>query len=231
MRPRCARIWRDLLKLEQIGRHDNFFDLGGHSLLAARMMARIREDFDHSLPLSGLFPSPSIAQLAAAIATRRPSGALVVSLKPGEPGITPVWLIHPGGGTVFCYRQLAERFPSERPMHAIQSPEVAGMDTAGLDLDALQSELFADFAGQSRECDSARSEHRRDRADADGGRGSGASAALISRRILVISSRRMSDTFAGQAKSAEANQVPVSRAFDQHAPASTAAFRGVRRVW
>jgi hypothetical protein len=40
----------------------------------------------------------------------------------------------------------------------------------------------------------------------------------------------MSASFAGQAKTAEANRVSLAQAFDQYAPASISAFRGVRRL-
>jgi thioesterase domain-containing protein/acyl carrier protein len=140
-----ARIWRELLKLERVGRHDNFFELGGHSLLAVRMTARIREAFGQALPLSQLFQSPSVAQLAAAINVRQAAGELVVPMNTGKPGNVPIWLIHPGGGTVFCYRQLVEHFPSEHPVYAIQSPEIAGLDASGLNFDGLCQRYMAEI--------------------------------------------------------------------------------------
>src|SRR5205823_14702032 len=37
-----AQVWREVLKLDNICIHDNFFEIGGHSLLATRVVARLR---------------------------------------------------------------------------------------------------------------------------------------------------------------------------------------------
>jgi nonribosomal peptide synthetase DhbF len=62
-----VEIWQDLLKLERIGIHDNFFALGGHSLLATRVMARLRERVKLELPLRALFRAPTVGALGERI--------------------------------------------------------------------------------------------------------------------------------------------------------------------
>ena len=59
-----ARIWQKLLRVERVGRNDNFFDLGGHSLLAMQVIARMREDLGMELSPNVLFDNQTIARLA-----------------------------------------------------------------------------------------------------------------------------------------------------------------------
>jgi len=66
-----AEIWGEVLKLEKIGVHDNFFDLGGHSLLATQVISRVRTAFQTDVALRTLFEMPTVAKLANAIVTEQ----------------------------------------------------------------------------------------------------------------------------------------------------------------
>ena len=63
-----AEIWADLLRLEPVGTHDNYFHLGGTSLLAVDLFAQIERRLGRKLPLTSLIEAPTIEQLARLVA-------------------------------------------------------------------------------------------------------------------------------------------------------------------
>jgi len=65
-----AGIVADLLKLEHVGVHDNFFLLGGHSLLGTQLVLRARDTFGAEVTLRDLFQAQTVAKLAAKIEQR-----------------------------------------------------------------------------------------------------------------------------------------------------------------
>lgn len=70
-----AGIWAELLDVDAVGRHDDFFALGGHSLLATRLASRVRDAWDVDLPLRVVFESSRLDRLARAIDESAPSAA------------------------------------------------------------------------------------------------------------------------------------------------------------
>jgi acyl carrier protein len=65
-----ARVWRNVVGLDQVGVNDSFFELGGHSLLAVQVVARVREALGVDVPLQAFFESPTVAGLATAMVER-----------------------------------------------------------------------------------------------------------------------------------------------------------------
>ncbi|KAB0596434.1 non-ribosomal peptide synthetase [Cupriavidus gilardii] len=62
-----AQVWQEVLGVEQVGIHDNFFDLGGHSLLVTRLAALVNARLSAAVPLRVYFESSTLAEMAASI--------------------------------------------------------------------------------------------------------------------------------------------------------------------
>ncbi|MBG9744209.1 non-ribosomal peptide synthetase, partial [Paenibacillus alvei] len=64
---KLAQLWQEVLGLERVGIHDNFFDIGGHSLRAMTLISRVNKEMSVSLPLRNVFFYPTVEEMAQAI--------------------------------------------------------------------------------------------------------------------------------------------------------------------
>lgn len=72
-----GRIWAEVLNLDDVGTHDNFFDLGGHSLAATQVISRVLKKFQLEIPLQALFQSPTVAEMATVVAEHQATKLVV----------------------------------------------------------------------------------------------------------------------------------------------------------
>ncbi|HEY0607528.1 MAG TPA: amino acid adenylation domain-containing protein [Herpetosiphonaceae bacterium] len=119
---RMAQLWEAVLARQPIGVTDNFFELGGHSLLSVRLLTMIQQEFHVSLPLMTLFQAPTIERLVAVLHHDRSSQSWspLVPLQPAGDQ-RPFFCIHPVGGAVLCYVELARHLGTSRPIYGLQA--------------------------------------------------------------------------------------------------------------
>jgi thioesterase domain-containing protein/acyl carrier protein len=136
-----SQIWKNVLRREQIGLRDNFFDLGGHSLLAVQLIDQIERQVGQQIPLSIFFQRPTVEQLAAALRQRgeKVSEPSLVSLQP-DGSRPPLFLVHSASGNAMSYVALARRLGREQPVYGLQSK--------GLDPDRKPTARLEDMASE-----------------------------------------------------------------------------------
>ncbi|MFQ3632501.1 amino acid adenylation domain-containing protein [Roseiflexus sp.] len=136
-------IWQDVLATEPVGIHDNFFELGGHSLSAVRLATHIERRLGRRIDLATLFRFPTVEQLAHEL--RRESGAAsaaLVLLHNGD-AQPPFFWIHPSGGSVHWYVELARHMPTRRPFYGIQARGIDGKEPLHTSIEAMAT-YYAD---------------------------------------------------------------------------------------
>ncbi|HEX7241350.1 MAG TPA: thioesterase domain-containing protein, partial [Longimicrobiaceae bacterium] len=129
-----ARIWAGVLGVERVGVRDDFFELGGQSILATRLLARVRAELDADVTVAALLAGATVEEMARAVAGRRsPVRPPLVALQ-SFGGRAPLFLAHPAGGHVVCYRALAVHLAPEQPVYALQPRGVDGGEAPLADL-------------------------------------------------------------------------------------------------
>jgi len=120
-----ADLWREVLGVDRVGAGDDFFALGGHSLLAVKLATRIRQRFGRELALAELFRSRTLRTLAAALEREAPGAAASPLVAIHAAGTRPpIFCVHPAGGTVFRYSDLARELGADQPFYGLQAQGV-----------------------------------------------------------------------------------------------------------
>jgi acyl carrier protein len=66
-----AAVWQDVLGIDNVGVHDNFFDLGGHSLLVVQVNSKLRKELNRDISLVEMFKYPSVSALATFLSRKQ----------------------------------------------------------------------------------------------------------------------------------------------------------------
>ncbi|MFF7627627.1 amino acid adenylation domain-containing protein [Streptomyces cyaneofuscatus] len=119
-----AEVWAEVLNLEQVGIHDDFFLLGGHSLLILRAIALLRERHGLELTVRAFVEHHTLDAIAAA-AERGDYGdtsrtALMWLRAEGDRA--PLFCVHPGGGSAHWYQRLLPHLAPDLPVAALEWP-------------------------------------------------------------------------------------------------------------
>jgi len=127
MEVQLTALWQQVLEVQAIGVHDNFFDLGGNSLKAAQLFFQLETVFGKQLPLATLFQAPTIAELADILtrANWMPPWQSLVAIQPSG-SATPIFMVPGVGGNVLVFAKLAKLMGSEQPIYGLQARGLDG---------------------------------------------------------------------------------------------------------
>ena len=171
-----ADCWSEMLEIDHVGVNQNFFELGGSSLQAAMLTARLTGDLGVRVPTSLLFDLADIGSMANRLAQLHPdeiesrfgtesvygrshrddaSGrdvsrehSLIAVLK-SQGDRNPIFMVHPPGGIVICYRELAHAIGRDQPLLAIRSRGLHGNETLPESMETMASD-YIDAIRQTR---------------------------------------------------------------------------------
>ena len=128
-----AGIWAEVLGVDEVGVHDDFFDLGGHSLLATQVISRVNAVFGTEVLLRALFEAPTVAGLAGRAA-----------LAAGTGGAEPLGPVPRSGRVPLSFAQqrlwFLDRLVPGNPFYNLPAPVRL---TGPLDLTALGAAFTA----------------------------------------------------------------------------------------
>jgi acyl-CoA synthetase (AMP-forming)/AMP-acid ligase II/thioesterase domain-containing protein len=131
-----VQIWKQLLRIEQVGVRDDFFQIGGDSVLAAALFAEIQKTLGPNLPMATLLQGATIEHLGQVIDQQASSWPAVVKLQTAGSG-PPFFCVHGVGGEIMDMSLLAQQMAPDQPFYGFQMPGWNGVQRQFNSLEAM----------------------------------------------------------------------------------------------
>jgi amino acid adenylation domain-containing protein len=142
---KVAKIWREVLDLDEVGVEDDFFQLGGFSIAAVWMLGEVEAQLGRPVPLPAFFANPTVARLVEALdadPTSRRTALQAVSPGGGATPLVHVCTAEPG---VMALRHFVAELGADRPVYALVLKRLKGFEEAGTTVEQLANEAYADL--------------------------------------------------------------------------------------
>jgi pimeloyl-ACP methyl ester carboxylesterase len=151
-------VWGRVLDVTTIGIEDNFRALGGHSLSMLQVQTLIEASIQDRIPIAELYQHLTVRSLAGYLTQRASSEQKtgngetpLVLLAPGG-NKRPFFCVHPLGGGVSVFSELARRLSADRPFYAFQALDLVALGARNGDRESLE-EIAAEYVSHVRSVD------------------------------------------------------------------------------
>jgi acyl-CoA synthetase (AMP-forming)/AMP-acid ligase II len=146
---RLAALWADLLRVDRVGVHDDFFDLGGDSITGAALFAQIVEMglAPADIVASTLLWAPTVGRLAEALEQGglQPEGS-IVPIRP-EGSDPPLFFVHGHDGDALGYGGLARRLRSGHRFYGIEARPADQTEPESVTVEGLARQYAGEIRG------------------------------------------------------------------------------------
>jgi len=153
-----CQLWEKSLGVSTVGIHDNYFDLGGDSLRAVSIVDKLVTKYKTPIATHILIQKPTVAELSDYIksVTQHPEAAgtedndqaytlSLVTIQKGSERKQPLFMVHPIGGEVYFYRDLAHQLGADQPLFAFQATSLAGQTAPYDEVETMASDYISEL--------------------------------------------------------------------------------------